>query len=169
MEPSYDGSRPPPPPGAVRLLSLDGGGVKGISSVMILDKIMERVRELENKPKDHEQYFPHKYFELAGGTSTGGLAALMMFRLEMNTKDTMNRYDEMSKRIFRPKLGLLDLHSLQNFGYWIGNGVLHLKKFLGSPAFDQAPLVDAIDMVVKKTNEDRGRNAPLLDNTKPKM
>lgn len=102
---------PLPAKNAKRLLCLDGGGVKGISSLIILDAIMKRVRELEKKAPDPTQHFPHTYFDLAGGTSTGGLAALMMFRLGMSTKQTMESYDEMSKEIFASswltKLGAL--------------------------------------------------------------
>ncbi|OAG11103.1 FabD/lysophospholipase-like protein [Paraphaeosphaeria sporulosa] len=85
---------------AKKLLCLDGGGVKGISSLIVLDAIMKRVRELEEKDPDPTQHFPHTYFDLAGGTSTGGLAALMMFRLGMSTAQTMQSYEEMSKKIF---------------------------------------------------------------------
>lgn len=160
---------PPAHPDAVRLLSLDGGGVKGISSMMILDDIMKRVRELEGHPADPEQHLPHKYFDLAGGTSTGGLAALMMFRLKLSTKKTSDHYDNMSKQIFRPKIGLLDLHSFRNIGYFVGNGVLKMKKLLGFSGYAAAPLERAIDFVVKDSQIPAGGKAPLLDDTKPKM
>ena len=91
---------PVPNKNSKRLLCLDGGGVKGISSLIILNGIMGRVRELEGKAPNPTQHFPHTYFDLAGGTSTGGLAALMMFRLGMSTGQTMKSYDEMSKSIF---------------------------------------------------------------------
>jgi len=122
---------PAPHRSAVRLLSLDRGGVKGTSSITILDEIMKRVRILEGRLPDSEQHLPHNCFDLAGGTSTGGLAALMMFRLQLSTKKTGEHYDRMSKQIIRPKIGLLDLHSFGNIGYWIGNGVLNVKKFFG--------------------------------------
>jgi hypothetical protein len=70
-----------------RLLSLDGGGVKGISSLLILDAIMHQIREKENasiKIPDLSERLPVDYFSLAAGTSTGGLIALMLFRLRMS-------------------------------------------------------------------------------------
>jgi len=160
---------PVPDSGAVRLLSLDGGGVKGTSSMMILDEIMKRVKELEPHLPDSKEVYPHEYFDLAGGTSTGGLAALMMFRLKLSTQETSKHYDEMSKQIFRPKIGLLDLHSFRNIGYWIGNGVLHVKKFLGQSGFPAAPLEEAINHVVKESKVAADGAALLLDDTKPKM
>ncbi|KAK1600469.1 acyl transferase/acyl hydrolase/lysophospholipase [Colletotrichum navitas] len=55
--------------GLVYLLSLDGGGIRGISELVILHEIMKRLKEvagLKEEPK------PRGYFHLIGGTSTGG-------------------------------------------------------------------------------------------------
>ncbi|KAK1776793.1 hypothetical protein QBC45DRAFT_394826 [Copromyces sp. CBS 386.78] len=56
--------------GPVNLLSLDGGGVRGISEVVMLHRIMKRVQQLENLK---ELPKPCEYFHIMGGTSTGGL------------------------------------------------------------------------------------------------
>lgn len=53
------------------LLSLDGGGVKGLSSLYILKMIMARV----NRERQAQGLVPKKpceVFDLIGGTSTGG-------------------------------------------------------------------------------------------------
>ena len=138
---------------------------------MILDKIMERVRVLDGDqgPRDSNKHFPHNYFDLAGGTSTGGLATLMMFRLELSTKKTMDHYNTMSQQIFRPKVGWLDLHSWRKIGYWIGNGWLKVKKFFGGSGYDEAPLVKAINDVVVMTKIKEGGKAHLLDDTTTRM
>ena len=47
------------------LLALDGGGVRGLSTLQILKQLMETV-DLESPPK------PCDYFDMIGGTSTGG-------------------------------------------------------------------------------------------------
>jgi patatin-like phospholipase/acyl hydrolase len=47
------------------LLSLDGGGVRGLSSLLILQELMERLCP-EDPPK------PCDVFDMIGGTSTGG-------------------------------------------------------------------------------------------------
>lgn len=61
-----------------RILSLDGGGVRGLSSLMILQELMEEIgHDAEVVPK------PCEYFDLIGGTSTGGLIAIMLGLLEM--------------------------------------------------------------------------------------
>jgi Patatin-like phospholipase len=63
-----------------RIVSLDGGGVRGISALVILEEIMKEVRRRENL-KDVP--LPCDYFDLIGGTSTGGLIAIMLGRLRM--------------------------------------------------------------------------------------
>ena len=63
-----------------RILSLDGGGVRGLSSLMILRDIMEDIgqrKEADQPPK------PCEYFDLVGGTGMGGLIAVMLGRLGM--------------------------------------------------------------------------------------
>ena len=64
----------------VRILSLDGGGVRGLSSLFILKSIMEQV-ELDEE--SDETPLPCRYFDLICGTSTGGLIAIMLGRLGM--------------------------------------------------------------------------------------
>jgi patatin-like phospholipase/acyl hydrolase len=49
----------------LRLLALDGGSVRGLSSLIILQQLMETVNP-DSPPK------PCDYFDMIGGTSTGG-------------------------------------------------------------------------------------------------
>lgn len=68
----------------VNLLSLDGGGIRGASELAILDEIMGRLKHdlsLRETPR------PCDYFNLMGGTSTGGLIAIMLGRLRMTTME----------------------------------------------------------------------------------
>ena len=53
------------------LLSLDGGGVRGLASLLILKSIMH---SLESKvgPEVKKPLLPCKYFDMIAGTSTGG-------------------------------------------------------------------------------------------------
>jgi patatin-like phospholipase/acyl hydrolase len=63
-----------------RILSLDGGGVRGLSSLLILRELME---EIARRKRSTETPLPCEYFDLIGGTSTGGLIAIMLGRLRM--------------------------------------------------------------------------------------
>ncbi|RDL31460.1 Uncharacterized protein BP5553_09669 [Venustampulla echinocandica] len=82
----------------LRLLALDGGGggVRGLSALMILQQLMETI-DPENPPK------PCDYFDMIGGTSTGGLIAIMLGRLKMSIDDCINAYLLLSDRIFHKK------------------------------------------------------------------
>jgi patatin-like phospholipase/acyl hydrolase len=53
-------------------MGVDGGGIRGTSELLILKEIMERIQfqlNLDVIP------LPCDYFDLIGGTSTGGLVA----------------------------------------------------------------------------------------------
>ena len=51
------------------MLHADGGGIRGLSELLILQELMNRIKaheQLEETP------LPCDYFDLIGGTSTGG-------------------------------------------------------------------------------------------------
>ncbi|PBK60313.1 FabD/lysophospholipase-like protein [Armillaria solidipes] len=83
----------------VNLLSLDGGGIRGVSQLIILDEIMKRVqakKQLTEVPK------PCEYFHLIGGSGTGGLNAIMLGRLKMATEDALHNYKNLATAVFSP-------------------------------------------------------------------
>lgn len=49
----------------------DGGGIRGLSELLILQEIMQRIRY---QRKLAQTPLPCDYFDLIGGTSTGGCA-----------------------------------------------------------------------------------------------
>ena len=62
----------------LRILSLDGGGVRGISSLYILKELMRQLaREYQADNPNAPELTPRpcEYFNLICGTSTGGLIA----------------------------------------------------------------------------------------------
>lgn len=54
------------------LLSLDGGGVRGLSTLYILKSIMDRLNHERKITANLPPTKPCKVFDLIGGTSTGG-------------------------------------------------------------------------------------------------
>ena len=54
------------------LLSLDGGGVRGLSSLYILKSIMDRLNHARKQAGNLPPVKPCEVFDLIGGTSTGG-------------------------------------------------------------------------------------------------
>ncbi|KAK4188535.1 putative calcium-independent phospholipase A2-gamma [Podospora australis] len=90
---------------AINLLSFDGGGVRGVTSLLILHELMVKIKErhgLAEIPK------PCEYFHMIAGTSTGGLIAIMLGRLRMSTEEALLEYDNCAAKIFskrnRPNL-----------------------------------------------------------------
>jgi patatin-like phospholipase/acyl hydrolase len=74
-----------------RILALDGGGVRGLSSLLIVQRLMHEVQRLMidegNTTDDGKLPRPCEYFDLICGTSTGGLIAIMLGRLRMVSKE----------------------------------------------------------------------------------
>jgi Patatin-like phospholipase len=103
------------------LLSLDGGGVRGLSMLYILKSLMARLnqaRQAANLPS----LMPCEVFDLIGGTSTGGyvghsfpavpsnvsrLIAIMLGRLEMDVDECISAYNKLTKAVFKEKSGWL--------------------------------------------------------------
>jgi hypothetical protein len=86
-------------------LLADGGGVRGLSSLLILQELMRHINIFvrENCPAGHRDLRPHDVFNFVGGTSTGGLIALMLGKLGMPVEDCITQYRDLSARIFGKK------------------------------------------------------------------
>ncbi|KZT37348.1 FabD/lysophospholipase-like protein, partial [Sistotremastrum suecicum HHB10207 ss-3] len=76
---------------------VDGGGIRGLSELLILKEIMYRIKVdegLVDLPR------PCEYFDLIGGTSTGGLIALMLGRLGMTIDEAVACYAQFAEEVF---------------------------------------------------------------------
>ncbi|CAG8358973.1 unnamed protein product [Penicillium salamii] len=85
------------------LLSLDGGGVRGLSSLFILQRIMHQINDARGK-NNKPSVKPCEVFDLIGGTSTGGLIAIMLGRLEMDVDDCITAYSKLMAEVFDERL-----------------------------------------------------------------
>ncbi|CUA67580.1 Calcium-independent phospholipase A2-gamma [Rhizoctonia solani] len=81
----------------LRILSLDGGGVRGLSSLIILREFLARMGEKTGAAKP---ILPADFFDLIVGTSTGGIIALMLGRLRMDVHQAIGVYKDLSKKVF---------------------------------------------------------------------
>ncbi|KAJ5157873.1 uncharacterized protein N7482_008973 [Penicillium canariense] len=93
------------------LLSLDGGGVRGLSTLYILQRIM---LQLSLERDDGIVLKPCDVFDLIGGTSTGGLIAIMLGRLEMGIDECILAYTQLMSSVFGEKLNNIPVD-------WSGN------------------------------------------------
>jgi len=82
---------------SVRLLSFDGGGTRGLSSLLILEEIMQRIKHDEGLSEDPR---PCHYFDLIAGTGTGGLIAIMLGRLQMSVSEAIPHYVRLARDVF---------------------------------------------------------------------
>lgn len=110
------------------ILSLDGGGTRGYSSLLILQRLMKEIGKTEresdsgaissaysplvdclpdgalaalpNGTKPVLEYLPCHYFDYVGGASTGGLVAIMLGRLRMSVDEAIKEYKELSANVF---------------------------------------------------------------------
>lgn len=83
------------PPKMRKILSLDGGGVRGLSIILILKHLMHNLNRKRGVPVQ-----PWEEFDMIGGTSTGGIIAIMLGRLHMSLDECEMAYKEMSRKIF---------------------------------------------------------------------
>ncbi|KAF2223866.1 phospholipase, patatin family protein [Elsinoe ampelina] len=85
------------------LLSLDGGGVRGLSSLFILKGIMDRLNH-QRRQHNLSAVKPCEVFDLIGGTSTGGLIAIMLGRLQMDVDECIGAYTKLAASVFAKPL-----------------------------------------------------------------
>ncbi|KAI9150411.1 patatin-like phospholipase [Paramyrothecium foliicola] len=86
----------------LRILSLDGGGVRGYSMLIIIQELMHRTFvELEGRaPRRQEIPKPCDHFDLIVGTGTGGLIALMLGRLRLDVETCKELYVRLTRMVF---------------------------------------------------------------------
>ena len=98
------------PPKVRKILSLDGGGVRGLSIIIILKHIMRnlnRRRKLETQPWEE--------FDMIGGTSTGGIIAIMLGRLRMTLDQCEAAYMKLSSNVFKKSRSSADPRRIYDF------------------------------------------------------
>ncbi|KAF2769519.1 FabD/lysophospholipase-like protein [Teratosphaeria nubilosa] len=100
------------------ILTLDGGGIRGYSSLLILQALMHEVwiweQKLEQEDSDgangtaptiadllsEEELLPCHYFDFMYGTSTGGLIATILGRLRMTVSEGLELYRKVGDDLF---------------------------------------------------------------------
>ncbi|KAK3983768.1 acyl transferase/acyl hydrolase/lysophospholipase [Cladorrhinum sp. PSN332] len=104
-------------PWAPLVLSLDGGGIRGLSELFILRRIVEKIQQkIDDSEKDGVEspflfgpnnaalpLLPCYFFDYIVGTSTGGLVAVMLGRLRMSVDNTIKAYWQLGNYVFYPR------------------------------------------------------------------
>ncbi|KAI1751776.1 acyl transferase/acyl hydrolase/lysophospholipase [Xylaria castorea] len=111
------------------LLSFDGGGVRGYWSLLVLQHLMQVIRNFEvaedgatrssfhpcetpnnvshltnpgnlDNHTEYTPFLPCHYFDYIGGTSTGALLTILLSRFRMTVEDCLKEYETMAGTIF---------------------------------------------------------------------
>ncbi|KAF4498687.1 hypothetical protein FAGAP_5165 [Fusarium agapanthi] len=144
------------------VLTFDGGGVTALSSLLILKGIMERIKNheiehddgpafssssnpgLELGPlpvtaslaADVDEFLPWHYFDYVAGTSTGGLNAIMLGRLQMSVDQAIYHFIEFCNSVFgHPKA----FHNVST-------------RFLPNPKYSSARAGDAFERIIMSSH-----------------
>ena len=126
----------------LRLLSFDGGGVRGLSSLLILQRIMHALNH-RRREKGERSLEPCECFDMIAGTSTGGLIAIMLGTLRMSVDDCITSYLQLTPRIF-PEEGFISRTKVTKF----------VKAVRGNPRFDATVLEEEIKKLVRRKGLD---------------
>jgi hypothetical protein len=104
------------------ILTLDGGGIRGYSSLLLIQRLMREVAAWENfyERQQHpnkldvtifkeESILPCMYFDFMYGTSTGGLIGTMLGRLRMPVPICLEIYKAVGNELFGKRRSKLPL------------------------------------------------------------
>lgn len=103
------------------ILALDGGGIRGYSSLIIMRALMHRIYIWEKKLEqeegaipgqelgDEDDLLPCHYFDFMYGTSTGGLIAVMLGRLRMRIEECLEAYRMVGEKLFGHRRSVIPL------------------------------------------------------------
>jgi uncharacterized protein len=105
----------------IRILSIDGGGIRGIIPATIVQYMEERLRAVTNNSNAHIG----EYFDLIAGTSTGGILTSIYLcpgenapsKAKYGAADALNLYMEHGNKIFHKNFW----QQFKNFQLWNEN------------------------------------------------
>lgn len=93
-------------PKPLRVLTLDGGGVRGLTSLLILQRIW-RTMYPHGTPEPVPR--PCDIFDLIVGTSTGGLIAILLGRLHFSIDECILYYERVGVKVFGEHVGTVSM------------------------------------------------------------
>ncbi|KFE97352.1 hypothetical protein IX39_20370 [Chryseobacterium formosense] len=133
-----------------RILSLDGGGIRGALSLGYLKKIETILRKKENNPN----YVLSDYFDLIGGTSTGAIIASLL-ALGKPVDEIKDMYMELGGEIFAGKRNWwnpLETYRFFKSEFSEKSLVKNLKKYLGDITLGSERIKTGLCIVAKRAD-----------------
>ena len=150
--------------GQKRILSLDGGGIRGALTLGYLKKMETILREKENNP----HYLLSNYFDLIGGTSTGAIIATLL-ALGKSVDEITEVYMQLGGEIFGEKRNWWNpLETFKFFKAEFGEKKLEneLKKYVGNITLGSDEIKTGLCIVAKRA--DTNSTWPLINHPKGK-
>ena len=132
-------------PGPKRILALDGGGVRGILTLAILERMEAILRARSPAP---DSFRLCDYFDLIGGTSTGSIIASGL-ALGLSAEELLALYRNLASRVFkRPPW------SFGIFGPRFSRGPLAavLKEIIGDVTLGSDKIRTGLAIVTKRAD-----------------
>lgn len=77
----------PKPTKQLKILTIDGGGLQGISTLLILDNLLNAIAQKNNVPNSKPR--PCDVFDVIAGIGPGGWLALLLGRLQMDVSTAL--------------------------------------------------------------------------------
>lgn len=85
----------------ITALCFDGGGIRSYSSLLVLQALMDEIRSmLAPEVTPDELIRPYEVFDYVFGSSSGGLIAIMLARLNMTDQECMDAFQTHAESIF---------------------------------------------------------------------
>ncbi len=143
-EPETIEIKQPPKPEERYVLCLDGGGMRGIIPVVILQALESHIRDLGGKDDIAT------YFDMVSGTSTGGLISLALTcdsalphkdfngSSQIDLSALLKNYMTMGKEIFQAQSSLFGLRQFVSDKYYSSNIQNLCQRWFGVRTMDSA-------------------------------
>ena len=80
------------------LLSIDGDGIRGLSALLLVESLVNAICVKLGQRLDC-----HQIFDLTGGSSLGGVIAIMLCRLRMQAHRAREAYKQIARQVYANK------------------------------------------------------------------
>ncbi|KAI6248292.1 hypothetical protein HI914_03364 [Erysiphe necator] len=136
----------------LRILSIDGGGVRGYSVLIIIQELMYRTYvEIHGKaPKRNQIPKPADHFDLIIGSGTGGLIAIMLGRLRLDLETCKEMYIRTSRKVFESDKRIA--------------GIPYTSTLFKASKLEEAIKQCVMEHTILKSEGNDGAEPPAVDN-----
>ncbi|KAG8709503.1 hypothetical protein FRC11_005493 [Ceratobasidium sp. 423] len=94
----------------------DGGGVRGLSSLLLLREVMHRLSKLEGIEQLPGPLKPSGWFDVIAGTGTGGFSACTLGKLGMSVDEAIGSYKRLMTAVSSSKNNVF-VHGAGSYAY----------------------------------------------------